>query len=108
MTNDEARRIIERGLSIPVSESDAAWILSVIEEILRNEGNDAFELKEIIAKQEHTIVVLRKRYAALMDFCVKSLNTFVDMEREYRKLGVVKIDNSLITVDDLLAQQEQP
>jgi hypothetical protein len=37
MTNDEMRNILERGLGIPVKESDAAWILAVVEERLRNE-----------------------------------------------------------------------
>lgn len=37
MTNDEMRNILERGLGIPIKESDAAWVLSVVEEKLRNE-----------------------------------------------------------------------
>ena len=40
MTNDEMRTILERGLGIPIKESDAAWILSVVEEKLRNEKVD--------------------------------------------------------------------
>lgn len=38
MTNDEMRIILERALLIPIKESDAAWVLAVVEEKLRNEN----------------------------------------------------------------------
>lgn len=39
MTNDDMRIILERGLGIPVAESDAAWILASVEGKLRNENS---------------------------------------------------------------------
>jgi hypothetical protein len=39
MTNDDMRIILERGLGIPVAESDAAWILACVEGKLRNENS---------------------------------------------------------------------
>lgn len=38
MTNEEMMIILERALLIPVKESDAAYILAIVEERLRNES----------------------------------------------------------------------